>query len=272
MYRESSSNQWNSDSQLVKLLDQGVDELYVEFYIRFSDNWWHRANYANYASKMFRIGHWDGVRDLFNGALGGLGPLVFWDYKRDQYGMSNFLSFRGGPGDEGNNYYLNGEYPDYVSLGYGYFTLEEAPGGTDPLVVNQVEGGYLKDIGRYDPITHEQVFGTTEHWTKLGFYVRMNSAIGAADGIFRMWVNDQRIVNREKIPFVQPNTDNAMLKWNYIAIGGNDNFFPYPADQLFEDWYAIDNIVVRSDMPVNLGVSDTLGDVAPTPPSDLVVE
>src|SRR5690554_1211221 len=47
-WRESySDTKWNSDSQMIHLLAKQHDELYVEFWISFSDNWWQRNNVSH---------------------------------------------------------------------------------------------------------------------------------------------------------------------------------------------------------------------------------
>ena len=266
MWRESYSRGWNnwaSDSQLWKRLDNGYEELYVEFYIRFSPNWWQRTltNTASWASKILRVGSWDGVGDEVNGAAGSLGPIAFWDYKQDAYGVRNVLAFRGGPW--GENYKFNGGYGTGVSLNYTKDTAGQEEKGYDPAHTNVLTGTPLVN----GPTAwHEDVFGSTEHWTKMAFYVKMNSAPGSKDGIFRQWVNDERIVNREDVPWVMENSENKMVKWNFVAIGGNDFFQPYPNEQRFEDWYAIDDVVVRFLMPGRQKVG------APNPPLDIQVQ
>jgi hypothetical protein len=274
-WRESASlTRWNSDSQMIHLFEQPLNEVYVEYWIAFSDNWWQRENTGHWASKIFRVGSWDGAGDIVNGAFGSLGPIFFWDYKRDSYNLQNFLHFRGGPW--GENYYMNKDepsYPQYTTSNFGSSTLGMAPGGTDPLIVNQIEGGYLKDIGRYTQITHEQVFGAGQHWTKMAFYLKMNSAPGVADGVLMQWINDQRIRVVDTIPWIKANTENKMVGWNYFALGGNDNFYPFEADQLFEDWYAFDDVVVRSDIPsfLEASVADSR-QAAPSAPTAIAVE
>tara|TARA_R110002096_G_scaffold299040_2_gene493498 strand:- start:17304 stop:18422 length:1119 start_codon:yes stop_codon:yes gene_type:complete len=266
MWRESYSRGWQnwaSDSQLWKSLGAGYEELYVEFYIRFSPNWWQRtaANKASWTSKILRIGSWDGVGDEVNGSAGALGPIVFWDYKQDPYGMRNVLAFRGGPW--GENYRFSGQYTAGVSLNYTTDTAGQGKDGLNPTHTNILTGSPLVS----GPTAwHEDVFGPTDNWTKMAFYVKLNSAPGAADGIFRQWINGERIVNRENIPWVMANSENKMVKWNYFAIGGNDYFQAYPNEQQFEDWYAIDDLVVRSSIPDEQKVP------APNPPTDIGVQ
>jgi len=275
-WRESFSlgwKNWASDSQLVKVFDQGYKELHVKFQLRFSPNWWQRENFGNYISKIFRVGSWDREGDVFSGFQGSLGPIFLWDYKRDAYGVRNVFAFRCGP--HGLNYNCNDEYSG-GSLNYTTHTKGQDEGGTDPQLKNLAGSGYLVDFK--GSTTHDQVFGPTENWTEVEFYVRMNSAPGAADGIVRQWINGERVLNKENVPWVQSNPENQMVEWNYIAIGGNDYFQPYSNDQQFEDWYAIDNLVVRSDATeVGSGSaqSDSVsgGEIEPpNPPTNINVE
>jgi hypothetical protein len=266
MWRESYSmgwKNWASDSQLWKYLEGGHKELYVEFYIRFSSNWWQRElnNTGNWTSKLFRVGSWDGVGDEVNGAAGALGPIALWDYKQDNYGARNVVAFRGGPW--GENYKFNGEYRGGGSLNYTTDTIGQEEGGLNPAHTNILTGALL---AKGPTAWHEDVFGPTEHWTKMAFYVKMNSAPGITDGVYRQWIGGERIVNLENIPWVMENSENKMVKWNYFAIGGNDYFQPYPNEQQFEDWYAIDDLVVRSSMP---GEAQASG--APNPPIDIQI-
>jgi hypothetical protein len=253
-WRESNSKNnnfgWASDSQTVKLLGQPRTQLYAEFWIAFSDNWEGRTSDQGWLSKLFRIGSWNGVDSIFNGALESIGPVFFWYYERAQFGLSNKHGYRGGPW--GENYMMDKSVPSYPEgsgTNFTSMTLGQAPGGADPLIVDQVNGGYLKDIGRYNFINHEQLFGVGQHWTKVAFYVQMNSAPDATDGVLKQWINDQRIVNKTNIPWIKANTENKMVGWNYIAMGGNDFFRPYPDTDRFEDWYAIDDVVVRDAIP-----------------------
>ena len=59
-----------------------------------------------------------------------------------------------------------------------------------------------------------------------------------------------------------------MVGWNHVSFGGNDYFAPYPNDQRFEDWYALDDIVIRSDRPDDLMSSTP----KPSPPENVSAE
>lgn len=257
-WRESYDAGWNnfnSDSQIQTLFDQDVTEVYMEFWLCFSPNWAGR-NYPDAGqSKIVRIGHYKGTGDPFNGAPPSdpaLGPVLFWDYlQHPTYGQQNNFALRGGP--PGYNYQM-----DVNGLGiesqsnYGSATKGMAVGGGDPQLVDHVNGGILANIDRYDFIFHEQIWGLAGTWTKIGLYVKMNSAPGMADGVLMHFVNDERIKVESAIPWVGDNPEGLMVGWNYISIGGNDFFRAVPNDQLFEDWYAIDDLVVSDSLPAHL--------------------
>ena len=261
-------NNWASDSQLQKRFDQEYKEIYFEFWISFSPNWAARIFEDGGISKFARVGHYDGVGDPFNGAAGSLGPVFFWDYVQSQYGQRNAQAFRGGP--PGYNYNMNTNEVGVVNQSnYGSDTIGMAVGGTDPKVLDQINGGYLADIGRYDFIFHDQLWGLAGHWTKVAFYVKMNSAPGVRDGVMMQWINNQRIKFEDDVPWVGENPENKMVGWNFISLGGNDFFRPYPNEDRFEDWYSIDDLVVRTSIPEVL-LAET--PPAPNPPAVIGIQ
>jgi hypothetical protein len=269
-WREAyQSKKWASDSQLMTIFDQEHDEIYAEFWVRFSDNWYSRNNLGTIMSKMFRVGYFNGTGNPVNGAAGGLGPLYFWDYRHSNYGLGNQHTFRGGPA--GENYYNI----DLAANGLDDQTnftndlIGKAVGGGNPQLVDQVNGGLLADVDRYDFLSHDRLFGPTEQWTKMAFYVKMNSAPGVADGALMIWLNDERVTDFETIPWVGANVGNKMVGWNYIAIGGNDNFNVVPSGPFFEDWYAIDDLTVLTSIPKNLLVEKL---TAPNPPVEIRIQ
>lgn len=269
-WRESYSKGWKnwaSDSQLTKVFDKQYKQIYVEFEVRFSPNFYGRNEASPYMSKLFRAGSWSGEGGVFSGYEGNVGPLMIWDYKRDDYGVRNNIAFRGGP--HGENYYMQDEYPRFASLNYGAHTAGQGEGGSDPQLTDLIGGGNLIDYS--GTIAHDQVFGPSEKWTKIAFFLKINSSPGATDGVLRQWVNGVQIVNREDIPWVQENVENKMVGWNYIAIGGNDYFQAYPNEEQFEDWYAIDNILVATS-PLDAGKNEAESDNPPRPPENILIE
>lgn len=249
-WRESMSlgwNNWASDAQFLKVLEEEYDELYIEYWIRFSPDWWHRNNHGNWSSKMFRVGSYRGTGSIFNGAGGNVGPRLIWNYKLDAYGARNSITLLEGPhGATGNT--ATGVKG---SRNFTSHTRGMGENGQDPKVPDLVNGGYLVDFS--GSTTHDQVYGPTDRWTKLGFYVRINSAPGVADGVLRQWINDVQFHNDEEVTWITDNPsvnpEGKMVGWNYFGIGGNDYFQPIPNEQRFEDWYAIDDVRVYSRMP-----------------------
>lgn len=258
---------WNSDGQLLKLFEEGHDSLYVEFWIRFDPDW--TVSPSNDSSKLFRVGSWSEGGSEFQAFGGGeQGPLFLWDWKRDNYGVRNVHALRGGP--HGDNYtmdsFAKGGHPR-GSLNYTTDTVGMGVDGSTPQILDRVNGGYISD--RLSQIVeHYQVFGKSD-WTKVAFYVQMNSAPGVSDGWLMQWINDEQIFNVRDIVWINSasNGANKMVKWNFFSIGGNDYFKSYPDSVRRQEWYAIDDLVVRTSIPENLD-----GLAPPSPPGRVSVD
>ena len=237
---------WGSDSQLIRLLGGEYTQLYCEFYVRFSDNWWHRTGApSNFQTKMFRVGHWDEVGPIYNGNSGTVNPRFIWGYKRDSYGVRSLYTFLQGPPGQGG-----GDLPQGGSKNYTSHTVGMAPGGVDPYVPNLDGPGSLLDIS--GSTTHAQVFGPGAEWTKVAFFLKLNSAPGVADGVFKHWHNDVRIRNYENVEWVGENPGGDLPGWNYFAIGGNSYFQAFPNSDQFEDWRAMDDLTISTEIPEGL--------------------
>jgi hypothetical protein len=272
---DSTGGAWHSDGQLIKApieIDNptGTEEIYIEFWIRFDANWFQRGFtdgvYPSFASKIFRVASWTPGGNMFSGAQSDFGPMLYWDYKSDNYGMRNKLSFRGGPpGNQTagvNNYKVSSVDGFTANSNFNQRNLVgQEVGGTNPQLPDLVNGGLLVDTTQL--VTHEMLFGFPENWTKMAFYLKMNSAPGVADGVMSQFINGHRIRHENTIPWVEANAENIMVKWNHFSIGGNDQFLPYPAEDLFEDYYYIDDIVVLDSLP------DALRSAAPNPPYNI---
>lgn len=248
-WRESYGSSWNSDAQLIKLLDSYHTEIYAEFWMRFSPNWWQRDvnNFGPWDSKMFRIGSWSGTGEIWNSQGGEVGPRFFWGYKKDDYGLRSLITLKEGPHGSNTDTSTGGQ----GSLNYKNHIEGMGVNGSDPEIPDLINGGFIKDAA--GSIEHEQVFGTADVWTKMGFYLKVNSEPGAPDGILRMWINDVQFWNDTGITWYDTNsTPEQMVGWNYFAIGGNDYFGGEPRENLFEDWWALDDLVVRDNIPEDL--------------------
>ena len=190
-------NNWASDSQLVKYFTP-VDDVNIEFKIMFPSGFYGQTNIGDWTSKLFRIASFRGTGDPFSGFSGDLGPIALWDYKHDSYGVRNVYSFRGGPW--GQNYNFGKTAGIDASENFGSSTAGNGAGGTDPQVPDLVNGGYL--INYVGTIDHPQVFGTAGTWTTMKIYVKMNSAPGIADGIWRQYINGVQFRSIENIDWI----------------------------------------------------------------------
>jgi hypothetical protein len=268
---DENSHEWWSDGQLLKFLgggmggDVGYAGLYIEFYIAFSPNWTLLPNSDQ--SKIFRVGSWSGEGGEFNAFGGGdQGPLLLWDWKQDTYGVRNSFAPRGGP--HGFNYVLTkeqlGSFPR-GSMNYTADILGMGKDGIDPILTDKLNGGNLPTSGT---IEHQQIFDTGGTYTKVAFYVQMNSAPGAADGRLMQWIDDVQILNVRDLTWVPslPTELTEMPKWNFFSIGGNDFFHSYPDSVRRQEWFSIDDLVVRTSIP-----EMPKGTSPPNPPASIDV-
>jgi hypothetical protein len=242
---------WISEGLLLQYLPVGQKEIYVSFWVRFGDVW---TKDPGWTTKMFRIYSWDETTEITKYfSTGGSGPIALWDYEPTSYGIRNRWSFRGGP--HGENYKMSnisgfprplGASGD-ASLNYTQDTIGQGVNGTTPKIPDRVNGGFISD-NMNQTVKHDQIYGANGTWTKLSFYVKMNSAPGVADGQMKQWINDELILSSNKIPWVGP-TSSPMPKWNVIAFGGNSYFAPVPASAQYEEWYSIDDIYIANTIP-----------------------
>jgi len=269
-------NEWKSNSALGIYLDKfgdGFEQLYVEFWISFDQNW----TSSQASSKVFRVFSWDEVGEFWQGFQGGAqGPVLFWDYAfSENYGVRNKLAFRGGP--HGENYTMTDD--DVGGLPRGLnglgdlsanFTddLKGATSEGDAVMYDILSGSPLQSSGT---ISHQQIFGPHGTWTKLAFFVKMNSSPGVQDGVFRQWINDNLVIESDKVKWVGENPENKMVKWNVVAIGGNDYWINggYSNSEQREEWYAIDDIVISTE---ELASGAAQKGSAPNPPVSVTIK
>ncbi len=246
---------WASDSILAKYFAEGFDEIYAEFYVRFQEGWTPEGG-----GKLFRVSSWSGSPDIFGyGNDRENGPTFFLDYK-ESTGIRNYLAFRGGV--HGVSYGMNNNMIDDIPRDLVY--IGDYPGnwtsntvgstyGADPQIPDKLNGGFIsKDIGYYP--THEQIYGPAGTWSKYGFYLKMNSAPGVMDGKFKEWFDDRLVLETDKVMWVPASHTGEMPKWNVVALGGNwdwDTGTYTDADRR-QEWYAIDDVVIRDSIPENL--------------------
>jgi len=268
---------WGSESMMVKYLPEGYDQLYVELWVRFDENWMREYVQGTDAagSKFLRISSWrgEGQGNEYQAFGGGdLGPIFLWDHNINGYGVRNALSLRGGP--HGENYgFVTGDIEDApralvgsgdLNMNYTADVQGKGLDGTTPEIPDKLNGGFITK----DPsasVSHNQIFGPGDTWTKMAFFVKLNSSPGARDGVLIQWLDDQQIFKLETIPWIRPSeTEDVNAQWNLVAIGGNDFFQTYPNEERHEEWYAFDDLVVRTDIPEHLKTAES--SAPPSPP------
>lgn len=264
-YDPNFTNQYNSNGDLGKLLSEGLDDIYIEFYISFQDGWTFGDTNADTDSKMFRIFSSTGESSDFWQAFSGgdQGPLFIWNWGDSaNFGLRNKLAFRGGP--HGENYRVT-DYSDNFLTGLGRSFAPGSAGdafmnwtsdlqgslhdGGSPQIPDKLNGGFLPSSGS---VSHPQVFGPGGTWTKFGFRLKMNSAPNEPDGIFQQFLDDQMIVDSNDVRWVGP-TSQPMPKWNAFSLGGNDNWkHAWDNSDEREEWYAFGPVRVYSGLPEGL--------------------
>jgi hypothetical protein len=242
MYDElyGSPTEWKADSVTTKDIGYEVKALWVECRIRFQpDYWWAAiANDTNDQStmKLFRCRRHSNIetnnRFEFFGASARSGSPVFiqdlyvWGVRGGTNRMRNKPVLRGymHPTD-----YNNG-VPDYYSM----FTYRDTP------------DEYIRQGGA-ENLTWEQTLGDGE-FHKLNFYVEMDSAPGAGDGKYEMWLDDileQQVLD---IPWRQAG-DPTNIGWNEVSIGGNINNFKDAPVNTDEQWYQVSDLKIWNGKP-----------------------
>lgn len=277
---ESGGDQWNSDGDMFfRLPGAGLRDVYVEFWINFSNEMvatYYMADKALGLNKMFRVMSHDfpdqeDITGYFSFFGSNHKPMFLWGLQQNEYGFRNKQSvYRDRSGTDSDLSATIVDYPGYA--GSGDFSLWYTPsalagaaiGGGDAILPDIKNGGELLT----GPAAIDQVFGDETHWTKVGFYLQMNSAPGVADGRLQQFIDDQRILNASGIAW-QTSAQPADKLWNIVGIGGNDFFYYYENAVRHEEWYAIDDIVIRSDLPAHLKADSRVS--PPNPPTPIVV-
>jgi len=218
-YHESSeTNQstFGDDALLLKHLDAEYDDVYVSFWIKMDPNWkWVSTGSAKL--KLVRVFHFDGPDGTANPwdyfSDGDSGPIFIMDLKlSNKWGFRSTYSARCDP--QMSDYYCNPSRDwEGDSLWVGAPTFEESLG----------DGG----------------------WHQIQVRVKMNSSLGAKDGIFSVWLDGVLQYSFNNVPWREAGSSES-IGWNMIGIGGNTtNWFSDPSNEA-EQWYAIDNLIVST--------------------------
>lgn len=277
VWRDSGGKewQWNSDGILSKKLDQGYESLYVKFWIKLSPEWTPFGESG--MTKFFRVSSFDGTGNLYKAFSEGTNSaILLWDYEANNYGARNKLSFRGDPQE--TNYKVKNPEPietprtflnGFMSLNFTGNVVDLDGDGTNEQTITDLIN--LESGEPIDPnngiVEHAELWG--DQWHKVEFYVKMNSEPGAMDGVVKQWFDGQLVFSNEKFPWMGHESEGGIL-WNVVHFGGNSHFHAYPDSERREEWYSIDDITIRTDMPADAGESVDQG--APKPPTEFSVQ
>lgn len=250
MRRASRGPGWSGDAQLAKNLDRDYKEIYVKFWIKFQPGWTHSG-----FDKLFRIGSYKPDELSGKEYWSRLGMGVIWDlvhYDVSMSGLRNSVSAVSSQGRMENptlGVLSGGWKPNNkgwnANFGYHAYDLDgDGLQEDNPQLTDYVNGGALPSSGS---LSHSQVF--SDGWHKVEFYLKMNSAPGAQDGIMTQWLDDTKVIQNSTVPWLQAGDSEVNRGFNAIKFGGNDNFMVYPNKDRVQEWYAFDDIVVRSSLP-----------------------
>ncbi len=268
VWRDSATPdwKWNSDGILSKKVD-GFESIYVSFWIKFSPDWTPFGETG--MTKLFRVSSYDGFGPIYKAFEdGNSSAIMVWDYRTDEYGARNKLAVRGDPQE--TNYFITSPEPINLprQLNSGGLSLNftqnvvdlDGDGEKDQDITSLIN---LKTNQPIDPsddvVTHDELWG--DQWHKVEFFLKMNSSPGAMDGVLDQWIDGQLVFSNKTFPWMGTDSPGG-LKWNVVHFGGNSHFHAFPDTERREEWYSIDDIVIRSDMP----------GVPPNSPNSLLIQ
>ena len=243
-YNDTSNNGFTSDGMLTKDIAP-TDRLYVRFKIKFKPGW---ANDAERGQvKIFRALSFDGGERYRFFSSGNSAPIYIYDWAQNVYGVRHLHAFRCDP--QQNNYFCTAPTiigpPRQVVTGDMSANYTSDVAALAPQLPDLVNGGVLPADGL---VYHEQVFG--DRWHTMEFYLQLNSAPGATDGVLQHWLDGEPLIDMRQVPWIGSDGD-IDARWNSISIGGNDRFHfdLTSAPALRERWYSIDELTVARDRP-----------------------
>lgn len=277
IWRDSTTgpaHAWNSDGILSKSLGSGHKSLYVRFWIRLGSDWTPFGETG--MTKLFRITSYDGAGELYKGFSDGNSSAIFvWDYEANNYGVRNKLAFRGDPQE--TNYTIKYPAPidmprgmnaGDISLNFtGYVVDLNGDGQPDQKITDLINLKTGRVIDPTEVVTHDELWG--DAWHKVEFFIQMNSEPGAMDGVIKQWFDDQLIFSNESFPWMGYDSEGGIL-WNFVHFGGNSHFHAHQDSVRREEWYSIDDVVIRNDLPEDR--NNASGDFRPKPPSSILIQ
>lgn len=227
LYDESygNSGQWGSDILLSKKFDQGYNDLYVEFWVKFQPGYrWHllEAGHGQNSAKIMRISHrQEGSFPSTYGANGSHGPMS----------LMNIIPQITHGENEITRLYGNRRCAPQTT---NYFCSDEGSGR----IIGPISNGSNTNS------LWAEAFGD-DQWHKIAMRMKLNSAPGVTDGSLMIWYDDQLLGVSPTIDWLGIDTTEPRLL-NYVTISGNMHNYPEPEANQLEQWYALDDVRVFS--------------------------
>ena len=216
--------------------DTGYEEIWITVWRKFQPNYYTNQN----MQKFIRVSHFNA-----NSPYG----LTSWHPKGDPDSHAPFVigGFNGANGLDNYGYKLR----------YGYFAINLYPYANrsdykwSPSDLNC--GLYHSAAGSKVIYTWTRLRSGTQHggWQQPGnygdgnyhiheYHFKMNSSPGLPDGVLEYYIDGICQVSLLNIPYIKSGL--KMLKWNLVALGGNNDF--YDPNGEYECYYAYDDVVI----------------------------
>jgi hypothetical protein len=246
--RCDSGSMWCSDGQMAVRLPEAQDTIFIRYYIKFQPDW---------------------VWDTTSGHSSPSGKIVHAAYNHDIDGSGCFQAFSNGQMFPAIVQNIGNEYPFYQSDAFNLratvrFQSSYYGNYGDPVPDYLVNGDFARawipggsgTAGYNGHKTWEESMGDGE-WHSVEIELTGNSAMGAEDGVFRIWYDGEEILDLDRVAYADNqywdecnnclNPPRDFVGWNMVSIGGNFYNRAYPEDTHIEQWYAIDDFVVSTE-------------------------
>ena len=214
---------WGSDCQIAKYFPKQYPELWASYYIHYNPKMiWASGTKM---SKIFRIGHYN--------------PLVVdGTAKTSAFNTNNRSSKNKGLGN--------------TTAGLFFLDVKQVKDPTLMRFQQAVRCGGLYKCGKYDEAWFQNFSGTPgdswedtlgdDKWHHIEVHVKMNSTVGANDGVLDVYFDGVRQTSRNNIPWRMAGTKADVTGFNMFTIAGNSNNI-WDGQSNAEQWmYDVDNL------------------------------
>jgi hypothetical protein len=242
VYDESNGddNSWGSDCQIAKYFPKQYPEVWASYYIHYNPNMiWDTGTKM---SKIFRIGHYNP-------------QVVDGTAQTSAFNTNNTSTKNGGLGDTtASLFFLDVKQVTSSDL----MRLQEA-----------VRCGGEYKCGTYDEAWFQNFTGTPgdswsdtlgdNKWHHIEVHVKMNSKVGANDGVLEVYFDGVLQTKANDIPWRMAGTKSTVTGFNMFTIAGNSNNV-WAGQTNEEQWmYDVDDVTICTSRCPGTGA-------APKPP------